>query len=51
MVTWGYSLTNAIDKPNRHVIGVLGAIGVAHDLEHDESDVGVTGGVFYAFRL
>jgi hypothetical protein len=32
-------------------LGALAAVGVVHDTKHDETDVAVSGGIFYAFRF
>ena len=50
LVTWSWDLARGL-HPWRHAIGALGALGVYHDKEHDEADVGMTGGFFYSFRF
>ena len=51
LATLGYTLDGATGQSGHHVVGLLGAVGAVHDLRHDEADVGVTGGLFYAYRL
>lgn len=50
MATWSYDLLIR-QRPWQHAIGVLGAVGVAHDKEHDDTDVGASAGVFYSYRF
>lgn len=49
LATWGYDLDAG--RPWRHSVGVLGAVGAQEDRKHDDWDVGLTGGIFYAFRF
>jgi hypothetical protein len=48
LATWSYDLVGA-DRSWQHAIGVLGAVGVVDDKEHDDYDLGLTAGVFYSF--
>ncbi len=50
LATWTLELS-ARHRKWEHALGVLGAIGVLHNKEHDENDVGATGGVFYSYRF
>jgi hypothetical protein len=50
MATWGYDLVGGV-RAWQHSVGVLGAIGVTHDKEHDDNDLGASAGVFYSYRF
>ena len=50
MATWTIELSGS-HRPWEHSVGVLGAIGVRHDKEDNENDVGATGGAFYSYRF
>ena len=50
MATYAVSLSS-MTKPWRHALGVLAAVGVRHDKEHDEARIGANGGIFYSFRF
>jgi len=50
MLTMGCDLSN-INDSWRHSVGLIGAIGALEDTEHDDVDVGVTAGIYYAYRL
>lgn len=50
MATYGISLSS-MTQPWRHAVGLLAAVGVRHDKEHDEARIGANGGIFYSFRF
>lgn len=50
LATWGFDLSDGAANW-RHSVGALAAGGVLHDPRNDELDLGLTVGIFYAFRL
>lgn len=48
MATWSYDLARGM-RTWRHAVGVLGTIGVVHDRDNDDNDLGTSAGVFYSF--
>jgi hypothetical protein len=50
MATWTIELSGS-HRPWEHAVGVLGALGVRHDKEENENDIGATGGAFYSYRF
>ena len=50
MATYGVAL-GSMTMPSRHVLGVLAAVGVRNDKEHDETRIGANAGIFYSFRF
>ena len=40
-----------VDRPWRHAVGALGALGVRDDRRHDEVNLGASIGAFYSFRF
>lgn len=49
MATWGIDLSGRLAW--RHSVGVLAAIGALHDPEDDDTGIGLTGGIYYAYHL
>ena len=50
MLTWSVDL-EAAAQPWRHSVGLLGALGLVEDNRRNDTDVGATVGIFYAFRF
>lgn len=50
MGLWGFDLSDGVGTW-RHSVGLLAAGGVLRDPRHDELDLGITAGIYYAFRL
>lgn len=50
LATWSYELPET-SGGWQHAVGVLGALGISQDREHDDHDLAATAGVFYAIRL
>jgi hypothetical protein len=50
MATWGYDLVGGT-RAWQHSVGVLAAVGVVRDKEHDDNDPSASAGVFYSFRF
>ncbi len=48
MATWSYDLVGGT-RAWQHAVGILGAVGLAHDKEHDDNDLGASAGVFYSY--
>ncbi len=46
-----YGFDLGIDRPWRHSLEALAAVGAVHDRKHGDSDLGVTVGGAYAFRF
>lgn len=50
MATWSLDLKSG-SRAWQHAIGVLAAVGVVHDKEDDENDMGASGGIFYSYKF
>lgn len=50
MANWSYDLSGG-PHAWQHAVGVLGAVGLAHDKEHDDNDLGASAGIFYSYRF
>lgn len=50
MATWAFDLSDGI-VPWRQSVGALAALGLLRDPEHEDYGIGLTAGVFYAYRL
>jgi len=50
MALWGFDISNGV-ATWRHSVGLIAAGGVLRDPRDDEYDLGLTAGVWYAFRL
>ena len=48
MATWGYDLAPE-QRAWRHSIGALATVGALQDRKHDDTDLGASVGIFYAF--
>lgn len=48
MATWSFDLMGE-SRAWQHALGVLGAIGIAHDKEDDENVLGASVGIFYSY--
>lgn len=48
MATWSFDLVNN-DRAWQHAVGVLGAIGIIHDKDDDDNDLGASAGIFYSY--
>lgn len=49
MGVYGFDL--GVDRPWRHSLEAIAAVGAVHDRKHDDSDIGITVGGAYAFRF
>lgn len=46
-----YGFDLGVDRPWRHSLEALAAVGSVHDRKHDDADLGITVGGAYAFRF
>jgi hypothetical protein len=50
LASWSFDLMGGASAW-KHSVGVLGALGVAHDKEHGDNDLGASAGIFYSYRF
>lgn len=50
MATWSYDLLGGT-RAWQHTVGALGTVGVIHDKQQNDNDLGASVGVFYSFRF
>jgi len=48
MATWSFDLVGG-NRAWQHSVGVLAAVGLIHDKEDDDNDLGASAGLFYSY--